>query len=121
MSLIHLNKQKNSETNIRNSEAKTDFSTKSSGLKTTFEKLCPICNQKAFVYTTCFDCKNPIQWICYKCSWESNLRVHDSCHKNVTIQDSHEQNNCSKYGFKEKLSDTYRTVLQKTALLSLYH
>ena len=45
---------------------------------------CPICKGNISVYSRCFDCKNAIQWICYKCQWESNLRDHIDCHKTVS-------------------------------------
>lgn len=49
------------------------------------EKRCPLCQKNAYVYSTCFDCKQPIQWVCYTCQWESNLRDHSVCHKNVLL------------------------------------
>lgn len=51
-------------------------------------KSCPNCQNMVHVNSRCFDCKQPIQWICYKCQWESNIRDHSSCHKNVVIPKS---------------------------------
>ena len=46
---------------------------------------CPVCHNKVYVDSRCFDCKQPIQWICYNCQWESNIRDHNACHKDIVI------------------------------------
>ncbi len=46
---------------------------------------CPNCQGSLSNYSSCFDCKQVIQWICYKCQWESNLSDHNGCHNNVSV------------------------------------
>ena len=93
MSLIHLKKsESNLSKTIDENHYKTSLNDDALVMfqSMTDKKYCPLCRQKAFVYTTCFDCKSPIQWICYTCQWESNLRDHDSCHRNVLMCDDFE-------------------------------
>ena len=51
-------------------------------------KSCPHCQKNVCVDSRCFDCKRPIQWICFKCQWESNICDHTSCHQNVLIPEA---------------------------------
>lgn len=86
MSLIHLHGPKDSVIlqARKHSEISADSVAKPFQ-STILGKKCPLCSKKVSVYTTCLDCKRPIQWICYKCQWESNVRDHSSCHKNISI------------------------------------
>lgn len=88
---------------------------------------CPNCKGKLNTYSRCFDCKQAIQWICYKCQWESNLRDHIECHKNVSIYHVTSPN-LHKPGFpifdslRNKVDEICHTPLQMIApVFSLVH
>lgn len=81
-------------------------------------KSCPICQNTVNVDSRCFDCKQPIQWICYKCQWESNIRNHESCHKNILIQQGKPIQKPKVDGYHnlmEKSYEAYGWALRNTA------
>lgn len=87
-------------------------------------KSCPNCKNNVSVDSRCFDCKQVIQWICYKCQWESNIRDHISCHKIIAIP-AKKFSQDSKFGgyssnsFTEKSHDLYWwTLRQVTQVLA---
>ena len=90
------------------SEAKNPLPTKTIGIVS-----CHNCKGSLNVYSRCFDCKQAIQVICYKCQWESNIRDHIGCHKNVPIVSNRISN------FQKRDHDTFDEI--KYTIDDLYH
>jgi hypothetical protein len=88
---------------------------------------CPNCVGILSTYSRCFDCKHPIQYICYKCQWESKLLDHNDCHKNVyfkPVSPTNFQNpKYTVFGeIKNRLDDLYHMPFQMVApVLNLVH
>ena len=93
--------------------------TKMSGLsdKTIYlnSDFCPRCQNNLYINTKCFDCHKAIQWICYKCQWESEILNHEICHKPIVLSSQMVMTAKSKHSWRNELDDMYSWTLQRGA------
>ena len=78
---------------------------------------CPRCQNKLYINTKCFDCQKPIQWICYKCQWESDILNHEICHKSISLSNIAKTPK-NKHSWRNELDDMYSWTLQRGAEVS---
>lgn len=79
---------------------------------------CPNCKNKIYINSKCFDCHQTIQWVCYKCQWESKLINHDECHKNISLANNKISKSIIKNSWKQEFDDMYSWTIQNGAKVS---